>query len=171
MPESGIRFQRAASADLPAIVDLLADDDIGTTREVPATPLDGRYLSAFAAIDKDPKQFLVVAEQERDIVGCLQLTFIPGLSRTGMWRGQIESVRSARSVRGEGLGREMFEWAIEKCRDRGCGLVQLTSDKGRPDAMRFYEALGFEASHEGIKLKLEALAQQGGRNSRSPHPV
>ena len=104
MPESGIRFRRAASADLPAIVDLLADDDIGATREVPGTPLDGRYLSAFGAIDKDPNQFLVVAEQERDIVGCLQLTFIPGLSRTGMWRGQIESVRSARSVRGEGLG-------------------------------------------------------------------
>jgi len=154
MPESGIRFRRAASADLPAIVDLLADDDIGATREVPGTPLDGRYLSAFAAIDKDPNQFLVVAEQEWDIVGCLQLTFIPGLSRTGMWRGQIESVRSARSVRGEGLGRKMFEWAIEKCRDRGCGLLQLTIDKGRPDAMRFYEALGFEASHEGMKLKL-----------------
>ena len=87
MPESGIRFRRAASADLPAIVDLLADDHIGATREVPGTPLDGRYLSAFAAIDKDSNQLLVQAEQESDIVGCLQLTFIPGLSRTGMWRG------------------------------------------------------------------------------------
>jgi GNAT superfamily N-acetyltransferase len=154
MPERGIRFRRAAFADLAAIVDLLADDDIGATREVPGTPLDGRYLSAFEAIDKDPNQLLAVVEREADIVGCLQLTFLPGLSRTGMWRGQIESVRTAKSVRGEGLGRKMFEWAIAQCRDRGCGLVQLTTDKGRPDAMRFYEALGFEASHEGMKLKL-----------------
>ncbi len=154
MPESGIRFRRAVFADLATIVDLLADDDIGATREVPGTPIDGRYLSAFEAIDKDPNQFLAVAEREGDIIGCLQLTFLPGLSRTGMWRGQIESVRTAKSVRGEGLGRKMFEWAIAQCRDRGCGLVQLTTDKGRPDAMRFYEALGFEASHEGMKLKL-----------------
>ena len=154
MPERGIRFRRAAFADLAAIVDLLADDDIGATREVPGTPLDGRYLSAFEAIDKDPNQLLAVVEREADIVGCLQLTFLPGLSRTGMWRGQIESVRTAKSVRGEGLGRKMFEWAIAQCRDRGSGLVQLTTDKGRPDAMRFYEALGFEASHEGMKLKL-----------------
>jgi GNAT superfamily N-acetyltransferase len=154
MPESGIRFRHAASIDLPAIVNLLADDDIGATREVPGTPIDGRYLSAFAAIDKDPNQLLAVAERESNIVGCLQLTFIPGLSRTGMWRGQIESVRSARPVRGEGLGREMFKWAIDECRDRGCGLVQLTTDKGRPGTMRLYEALGFEASHEGMKLKL-----------------
>ena len=87
-------------------------------------------------------------------MGCLQLTFIPGLSRLGMWRGQIESVRVAADQRGSGLGRRLFEWAIAECRARGCGLVQLTTDKSRPDAKRFYESLGFEASHEGMKLSL-----------------
>ena len=88
------------------------------------------------------------------MLGCLQLTFILGLPRTRMWRGQIESVRTTRSKRGSGLGRKTFEYAIEECRTRGCGLVQLTSDKGRHDAIRFYEGLGFEDSQEGIKLKL-----------------
>ncbi len=113
-----------------------------------------RYVDAFAAINRDENQLLIVAEESNVVLGCLQLTFIPGLSRTGIWRGQIESVRTARSKRGSGLGRKVFEYAIEECRAQGCGLVQLTSDKGRHDAIRFYEGLGFEDSHEGMKLKL-----------------
>jgi GNAT superfamily N-acetyltransferase len=154
MAESRTIFRRAEAADVAVIVALLADDEIGRRREVIACPVDARYLDAFAAIEADPNQYLVVAERVGTVVGCLQLTFLPGLSRTGMWRGQIEGVRTAKSVRGGGLGREMFEWAIARCRERGCGLVQLTTDKGRPDAKRFYEALGFEASHDGMKLPL-----------------
>lgn len=154
MIESPVTFRRATRDDLPTVVELLADDDIGETREVVGIPLDKRYVGAFGAIDSDPNQLLAVAERGGEVVGCLQLSFIPGLSRTGMWRGQIESVRTARSQRGSGLGRAMFEWAIDECRERGCGLVQLTSDKGRPDAIRFYENLGFTASHEGMKLSL-----------------
>jgi ribosomal protein S18 acetylase RimI-like enzyme len=144
-------FRRATAADLPAIVALLADDMLGATRERPGDPA---YDAAFAAIEADPNQFLAVVEEAGHVIGCLQLSFIPGLSRLGMWRGQIESVRIAASHRGGGLGRRMFEWAIEACRARGCGLVQLTTDKARPDALRFYEALGFVASHEGMKLAL-----------------
>ena len=154
MPEVAISFRKAARDDLSAIVALLADDDIGQSREVISEPPDVRYVDAFDAINRDENQLLMVAEESNVVVGCLQLTFIPGLSRTGMWRGQIESVRTARSKRVSGLGRKMFEYAIEECRARGCGLVQLTSDKGRPDAIRFYEGLGFEDSHEGMKLKL-----------------
>lgn len=149
-----LTFRRAAGADLPAIVALLADDELGAMREDAGLPLDGRYGAAFAAIDADPNQLLVVAECRGRIAGCLQITFIPGLTRKGMWRGQIEGVRVARGQRGEGVGRQMFAWAIAECRRRGCGFVQLTTDKGRPDAHRFYAALGFVASHEGFKLAL-----------------
>lgn len=144
-------MRRATAADLDAIVALLADDMLGAARERPGDPA---YAGAFAAIEADPNQLLAVAEEDGRVVGCLQLSFIPGLSRLGMWRGQIESVRIAASHRGAGLGRRMFEWAIEECRARGCGLVQLTTDKARPDARRFYESLGFSASHEGMKLAL-----------------
>lgn len=142
-------MRRATAADLDAIVALLADDMLGAGREKPGDPA---YAAAFAAIEADPNQLLAVAEEAGRVVGCLQLSFIPGLSRLGMWRGQIESVRIAASHRGAGLGRRMFEWAIGECRARGCGLVQLTTDKARPDARRFYESLGFAASHEGMKL-------------------
>jgi ribosomal protein S18 acetylase RimI-like enzyme len=142
------------AADLPMIVAMLADDTIGHGREDGRMPLDKRYEDAFAAIENDRNQYLAVVEQETRIVGCLQLTFIPGLTRLGMWRGQIEGVRIASDHRGEGLGEQMVQWAIETCRTHGCGLVQLTSDKQRPDAIRFYEKLGFVASHEGMKLAL-----------------
>ncbi|HSP25899.1 MAG TPA: GNAT family N-acetyltransferase, partial [Saliniramus sp.] len=112
------------------------------------------YLDAFDAIARDPNQLLLLAEQDRRVVGCLQLTFIPGLSRQGAWRGQIEGVRIASDQRGAGLGRLMIEHAIAECRARGCSLVQLTTDKSRTDAKRFYEGLGFVASHEGMKLGL-----------------
>jgi GNAT superfamily N-acetyltransferase len=102
----------------------------------------------------DVNQLLLVAEDQGMIVGCLQLTFIPGLSRTGMWRGQIEAVRVKRDERSAGVGREMVSFAIEECRRRGCGLVQLTTDLARPEAHRFYAALGFAPSHIGMKLAL-----------------
>lgn len=147
-------FRRARQEDLPHIVALLADDELGATREDTSVPLNPRYTAAFAAIAQDSNQFLAVVLQGQDLVGCLQLSFIPGLSRLGLWRGQIESVRIASSARGQGLGRAMFEWAIEQCRAQGCGLVQLTTDRARPDARRFYESLGFKASHDGMKLSL-----------------
>lgn len=147
-------IRRATGADLAAIVRLLADDVLGQARENPGPPLDPCYAEAFAAIERDPNQFLAVAEDGGGVVGCLQLSFIPGLSRRGLWRGQIESVRVAAARRGGGLGRSLFAWAIDECRRRGCGLVQLTTDKARPDALRFYESLGFVASHEGMKLAL-----------------
>ncbi|ANL70207.1 GCN5-related N-acetyltransferase protein [Rhizobium phaseoli] len=148
-------FRLARQADLAAIIRLLADDDLGSAREIVADPIDPRYLSAFAAIEADANQMLAVASDASDrIAGCLQLSFIPGLSRTGMWRGQIESVRIARDLRGSGLGSAFIEWAIVQCVERGCGLVQLTSDKTRTDSIRFYEKLGFVASHVGLKRSL-----------------
>ena len=153
LPES-VRFRRAAREDVAAIVRMLADDPLGARRERYADPLPVEYLDAFAAIDADPNQLLAVAEIEATVVGVLQLTFIPGLTRLGMWRAQIEGVRVDSSRRGARLGEAMFTWAIEEARRRGCRLVQLTTDKSRPDAHRFYERLGFVASHEGMKLEL-----------------
>ncbi|MBY5769460.1 GNAT family N-acetyltransferase [Rhizobium leguminosarum bv. viciae] len=148
-------FRLARLSDLAAIVRLLGDDDLGGAREIVSDPVDARYLSAFAAIEADANQLLAVATDAADqVVGSLQLSFLPGLSRTGMWRGQIESVRVARNLRGSGLGAQFIEWAIAQCAERGCGLVQLTSDKARGDAIRFYERLGFVASHEGLKRTL-----------------
>jgi GNAT superfamily N-acetyltransferase len=147
-------FRAATVDDLPAIVALLMDDALGKLREDLGPPINPRYLDAFAAIARDPNQLLAVADKGGQVVGCLQITFIPGLSRLGMWRGQIEAVRVASTQRGSGVGRAMVQWTIEQCRERGCGLVQLTTDKRRADAHRFYAGLGFEASHEGMKLTL-----------------
>ena len=147
-------FRRATEADVAAIVALLADDDLGRAREDLGPPLPEAYARAFVAIDRDPNQLLVVAERAGAVVGCLQLTFVPGLSRRGAWRGLVEGVRIAASQRGEGLGRALMAWAIAACRERGCSLVQLTTDKRRLDAHRFYGRLGFVASHEGMKLDL-----------------
>jgi ribosomal protein S18 acetylase RimI-like enzyme len=147
-------FRTATREDLPAMIALIADDQLGQSRDDARLPLDRRYLDAFAAIERDPNQMLVAVEQAGEIVGCFQITFIPGISRRGAWRGQIESVRVARAKRGAGLGTAMFEWAIAACRRRGCSLVQLYTDKSRKDAHRFYERLGFKTSHEGMKLAL-----------------
>jgi GNAT superfamily N-acetyltransferase len=149
-----IAFRRATEADVAAIVAMLADDPLGAAREDVSTPLANAYLAAFRAIDADPNQYLAVMTDGDAVIGTLQLTFIPGLSRKGALRGQIEAVRVASSRRGQGLGQRLFEWAIEQCRARGCRTVQLTTDRSRADAHRFYERLGFEASHIGYKLAL-----------------
>jgi len=149
-----LHIRRAGVDDLASIISLLADDPLGKSREVDSGTLHARYREAMAAIDADPNQILAIMEERGEIIGCLQLSFIPGLSRLGAWRGQIESVRIASTWRGRGLGRQLFEWAIEQSRKRGCALVQLTTDKSRPDALQFYEKLGFTASHEGLKLNL-----------------
>jgi ribosomal protein S18 acetylase RimI-like enzyme len=147
-------FRAATADDLPAIIALLMDDELGKLREDSGTPPNPTYLAAFEAIERDPNQLLVVAEKAGEVVGCLQLSFLPGLSHLGMWRGQIEGVRIASSQRGAGIGKAMLQWTIEQCRERGCRQVQLTTDKRRIDAHRFYEALGFVRSHEGMKLSL-----------------
>jgi GNAT superfamily N-acetyltransferase len=147
-------FRRAELRDLPTIIEMLADDHLGTAREELGTPLHPAYLAAFHAIDADPNQLLLVMEEDGEIVGSLQLSFLAGLSRRGMWRGLVEGVRVASGQRGAGRGRAMLEWTIAECRRRGCGLVQLTSHKSRHDALRFYDDLGFKRSHEGMKLDL-----------------
>jgi ribosomal protein S18 acetylase RimI-like enzyme len=149
-----VEIRQARRDDLPAIIGLLADDALGSAREDTRPPLHEGYATAFDAIARDDNQLLVVADDGGVVVGCLQITFIPGLSRKGMWRGQIESVRVASARRGAGIGRVLIEWAIATCRARGCGFVQLTSDKTRTRAHAFYARLGFVASHEGMKLKL-----------------
>ena len=145
-------FRNARREDVPTIVALLADDPIGAGRE--AAEVDEPYWSAFAAIEADPRNELVVAECDGEVVGCLQLTYVPGLSRHGTERAQIEGMRVRADRRGTGVGRAMIEWAITQAAARGCGLVQLTSDKRRPEAHRFYAALGFVATHEGFKRTL-----------------
>jgi GNAT superfamily N-acetyltransferase len=153
-PDTQLAIRRATSADLPAIVHLLADDPLGAKREADIDPLPDSYRRAFEAIDRDPHQALVVVEHEPGaVVGVLQLTFIPSITYRGGWRAQIEGVRVAASHRAEGIGRRLFEWAIARAVERGCHMVQLTTDKARPDARRFYESLGFVASHEGMKLR------------------
>jgi GNAT superfamily N-acetyltransferase len=145
-------IRRATAADVAGIVAMIADDQLGAVRE--STDDLTPYLHAFELIDTDPNQVLVVAECNDELVGTLQLTIIPGLSRRGASRGLIEAVRVAAPARGSGLGTTLIEWAIEESRTRGCTLVQLTSDKTRTAAHRFYDRLGFTNSHEGFKLKL-----------------
>jgi GNAT superfamily N-acetyltransferase len=147
-----VRIRRATEEDVPAIVALLAQDVLGATRESPddLTP----YRQAFQGIDSDRNQFLAVAVRDGEVVGTLQLTYLPGLSRMGGTRAQIEAVRVRATERGTGLGSRLITWAVDQARERGCILVQLTTDTTRTDAQRFYEQLGFTASHVGFKLTL-----------------
>ena len=147
-------FRDAVLADLPAIVALLAEDTLGEQREDPSLPLDPAYERAFRFITANPDQRQIVAEQAGIVVGTMQLSFIPGMAFRGAWRGQIEAVRVAGALRGQGIGGEMIDWAVEQCRARDCRMVQLTSDKSREAAHRFYERLGWTRSHEGFKIKL-----------------
>ena len=147
-----VLVRKMQKADLPCILQLLSDDELGQSRETLQKSPHDDYLRAFTAINADLNQYLAVFEKNDNIIGCLQISFIPGLSRRGALRGQIEAVRVAANFRGNGYGTLMMAWAIEKCREQGCSLVQLTSDKTRKDAQRFYQELGFWASHQGSKL-------------------
>jgi ribosomal protein S18 acetylase RimI-like enzyme len=151
---AGLRFRRAERADLDAIVALLADDAIAAGRE--SAQLLPAHVAAFEAIAADANHELVVGEDAGELVAVLQLTFLPSLTHRGGWRAQVEGVRVASSRRGRGFGHELLRHAIERARARGCAVVQLTSDKRRTEAKRFYESLGFVASHEGMKLWLGA---------------
>ncbi|MER7924014.1 MULTISPECIES: GNAT family N-acetyltransferase [unclassified Streptomyces] len=147
-----LEIRAAVTEDIPAIVGMLADDPLGSQRESPddLTP----YLAALERLAADPNQHLVVAVREGRVVGTLQLTIVPGLSRRGATRSIIEAVRIHADERGSGLGTQLIEWAIDESRRQDCQLVQLTSDVTRTDAHRFYERLGFTASHVGFKLPL-----------------
>jgi GNAT superfamily N-acetyltransferase len=148
-------LREAEVDDVPAIVELLVDDQLGATRDGAATDAELQpYLHAFEAIDADPAHALLVAADRGQVVATMQLSFIPGLARRGALRAQIEAVRVRHDYRSRGLGAAMFQWAIDESRRRGCALVQLTTDKSRPDAHRFYDRLGFIASHEGLKMTL-----------------
>jgi ribosomal protein S18 acetylase RimI-like enzyme len=150
-----ITIRPALRDDVPAIVALLAADPLGATREENTDPLPAAYWQAFDEVAAQAGNVVFVAEQAGAIVGCLQLTIIPGLSRRGMKRGLIEAVRVGAQYRGLRIGELMVRHAIDAARNAGCGLVQLTTDKSRVDAHRFYERLGFVASHIGMKLALD----------------
>lgn len=145
----------ATRADVPAIVRMLSDDILGASREAYADPLPQAYYDAFAEIEAMTGTEQIVAERDGVIIGSMQLTYIPGISKIGMKRAIIEAVRVDSPLRGSGLGSEMIRWAIARAKQKGCGVVQLTSDKARTDAHRFYEKLGFKGSHLGMKLELK----------------
>jgi ribosomal protein S18 acetylase RimI-like enzyme len=152
---AALSVREARRADLPAIVALLADDFLGRQREQSAGPVHENYEAAFRAIDDDPNNQLLVGVMAGAVVATLQLTFTPSLSYQGSWRATIESVRTASALRGRGIGAALMAAAIERARERGCALVQLSTNKARSDARRFYERLGFVATHEGMKLRLQ----------------
>ena len=149
-----MRIRDATTDDLPRLVELLAQDDLGSQREEPHEPLAETYLDAFEAIHADPNNRIVVGEHRGSVVCMLQLTVLPHLTFNGGWRAQVEGVRVAEGNRGQGLGHELMAWAIQEARARGCHLVQLTTNKQRHQARQFYESLGFEPTHEGMKLYL-----------------
>jgi GNAT superfamily N-acetyltransferase len=147
----------ATRADVPAILALLEDDEISRSRGHPVSEgADAALWRAFDAIDADPRNELIVADLDGTVVGTCQLTFTPSLSRGGAERMTIEAVRVSRDLRGGGIGRAMMRWALDRARDRGCGVAQLTTDKRRAEAHRFYESLGFTPSHVGMKLTIRA---------------
>lgn len=152
--ETKIDFRIATIRDLDSIVKMLADDSLGSQRECYEQPLPDSYLKAFHSITDDPNIEFVVACIGNEIIGVQQITFTPYLTYQGGWRATIEGVRTSSSARGKGVGTKLIQWAIQRAKDRGCHLVQLTTDKKREDALRFYERLGFTVSHEGLKLKL-----------------
>ena len=147
-------FREAKEEDLLTLIQMLADDQLGVGRESASIPLNPAYISAFNQIDNNPNNQLIVVEVKGEIIGMLQLTYIPYLSHMGAWRCLIEAVRIHKNYRGKGIGTLVFKWAIEQAKKEKCHIVQLTSNKQRTDALRFYENLGFEATHEGFKLLL-----------------
>jgi ribosomal protein S18 acetylase RimI-like enzyme len=153
-----MEIRKATLDDLPAIIEMLTDDEIGQTREDFRIPLPSSYVQAFEKIIADPNQELIaVTDEQGQVIGTMQLTFIQYLTYKGGIRAQIEAVRIKKGQRGIGLGKQMILWAIERAKKRKAHLVQLTSDKKRDKAIHFYEELGFKASHEGMKLHLTNL--------------
>ncbi len=151
-----LTFRHAERADVPALVQMMRDDPLGAQREIYSEPLPDAYYAAFAAIDSNDQNELIVVEREGALIGTMQLTFIPYLSHMGSWRCLVESVRIAAAWRGQGIGAQLMEWAINRARERGCAIVQLTTHASRTDAHRFYERLGFKPSHVGMKLDLRS---------------
>lgn len=149
-----LKFRLAQEDDLIDIVRMLSDDTLGATREKFEPILSNNYLKAFENITNDPNKELTIVEMNDEKVGTYQLTFIQYLTHQGGLRAQIEAVRTNSNFRGQGIGTKVFEYIIDRARQRGCNMLQLTSDKQRPDAIKFYEAIGFVATHEGMKLKL-----------------
>ena len=160
-----LAFRRATELDLPSLIKLLAEDKLGKLREDTSSPMNQKYIEAFKAIDNDANNELIVAlvnaaevdeaEVDETLVGMLQITFIPYLTHIGSRRCLIEGVRVSEAFRGKGLGTRLFQWAIQRAKEMNCDIVQLTSNKQRPDAIRFYESLGFAATHEGFKMNLK----------------
>ena len=153
MTRPKLSIRPARKSELAAPIALYVDDDLGVTRE--ATEIDEAYQSAFDAIEADPNHMLVVGERDGKIFATLLLSFLPGLSRHGAWRAQIEAMRVSGASRGQGIGQELLDWSIEKARQHGCTLVQLTAARRRTNAHRFYERAGFEPTHFGYKMSLE----------------
>ena len=146
-----LTYRHAIPADLPFIIGLIVEDSVVDSGDDPAEAMHADYVAALAAITADPNEEMLLVERDGTAVGCFQLSYLPGLMRHGMWRGQIEVVHVSDTMRNRGIGGQMMRWALERCRERGCGMVQLTSNKKRLDAHRFYERLGFLKSHEGFK--------------------
>ncbi|HSL42978.1 MAG TPA: GNAT family N-acetyltransferase [Anaerolineales bacterium] len=155
MTRPNIRFRLAKRADLPAIVRLLADDDLGSLRERYEDPLPEEYYSAFEQIKNDPSHELIVAERNGEVIGTLHLMFLPSISFQGGLRAQIESVRVDKQFQSQGIGSAMMQWSMQRAKERGAHVVQLTTHQTRLDAHRFYERLGFKGSHLGMKLSLK----------------
>lgn len=146
-------YRKAEKTDIASIVQMMADDKLGQLREDFREPLPNKYYEAFERINKDLNQELIVVENDqKEIIGTFQLSFIQYLTYQGGIRAQIEAVRIKEEFRGQGIGRKVFEWAIKRAKERNAHVLQLTTDKQRPEAIRFYEQLGFKASHEGMKL-------------------
>jgi GNAT superfamily N-acetyltransferase len=148
-------LRRATRSDLPAIVRMLADDPLGSTRETYQEPLPASYYSAFEQIDGDPNHELLVAETDGEVIGTLQLIFLPSISFQGGLRAQVESVRVEKRFQNRKIGSQLMEHAIQLAKTRGAHVMQLTTHKAREDAHRFYERLGFKSSHVGMKLNLK----------------
>lgn len=155
MTANNIIIRSATHADIAVIVHMLADDELGRQRENPSYPLPDAYFRAFEQISNDPNHELIVLEVDGKPAGTLQLMFLPSLSHQGTMRAQIESVRIDSAYRGRGLGSQLIQWAIAHAKERGAGLLQLTSNASRTDAHRFYQKLGFKTGHVGMKLSLK----------------
>lgn len=156
-----VSFRYANEADLSTLISLLYDDDLGSARESTDPKMYDAYRTAFQRIQASPDNYIILAEAEEEIIGMLQLTLLPGLTHSGSLRGQIEGVRVKKGFRAKGIGRKLFRFAIESAERAGCNIIQLTTDRKRPDAIAFYTSLGFRDSHLGMKLMLERPAPTG----------